>query len=162
MRRAVGRWRCSSCLVAPKRQLSTSAVAAIAPVLPEQPRLSYAPLRAPIQRYNALISRHGDKGNLAQALRMAAELRESLAKSDQGPDVITYEALAKAFAIHGLYREALRLIDDAKSAGVDPDVGVFNQVLRVSACACSPKPTVLIPFMYVGSHYSRSTAVCCV
>lgn len=140
MRRAVGRWS-TPCLEASRRSLSSSATAAIAPILPEQPRSTYAPLRAPLQRYNAMINRFADRGNAAQALRMAAELRQSLATSEQAPDVITYEALAKAFAVHGLYQEALRIIDDAKAAGVEPDIGVFNQVLRVRSQRSLPRVT---------------------
>lgn len=64
---------------------------------------------------------------------MAAQLKQTLAQLGEKPDLTTYEVLAKAFAVHGLYREAIRLIDDAKAAGVEPDIGVFNQVLRVGA-----------------------------
>lgn len=131
MRRAVGRWRCSSCQTA-SRQQSTSAATVAAAASTGRPRLVYAPISTPVQRYNALINRSAERGNLVAALESAAALQRTLVRLEQKPDSTTYEALAKAFAVHGLYREALRLLDDARAAGVEPDVGVFNQVLRVS------------------------------
>lgn len=65
-------------------------------------------------------------------LQLAKELKQQLAASDEKPDHTTYEALARAFAVHGCHREALRVIEDAKAAGLEPDVGIWNQVLRVS------------------------------
>lgn len=130
MRRTVGRWRCGSCPRA-SRQQSTS-TAATATTSNERPRLTYAPINTPVQRYNALIGRCADRGDLVKALQSAAQLKQTLAQLEERPDATTYEALAKAFAVHGLYREALHLIDDAKATGVEPDIGVFNQVLRVS------------------------------
>lgn len=133
MRRAAG--RCRACL-AGSRQQSTSAAAATASTsarnASEQPKLVYAPFAAPIQRYNALLSRCADRGNLSLALQSAAQLKQTLAERGEGPDTTTYEALARAFAVHGLYSEALRLLEDARAAGVEADVGVYNQVLRVS------------------------------
>jgi pentatricopeptide repeat protein len=133
MHRALGRLRCSSCTInATRQQYSTAS-------LGEAPRLSYAPIRAPLQRYNALISRLADKGDLVRALQLAQELKRNLIETGQKPDLTTYEVLAKAFALHGLSREALQIVDDAKAEGINPDIGVWNQVLRVRRA-----PTVLI------------------
>merc|ERR1712093_312691 len=66
-----------------------------------------------------------------------------MGSQDIQPDVDTYEALAKSFALHGLHLEALRLIDDARAVGVEPDVGVWNQVLRAHVLAdVSPTPVL--------------------
>lgn len=128
MRRAVVRWRCGPCL-GKSRQQSTSA-ATTAPSAGTA-RLLYSPISRPLQRYNALISRIAERGDVAKALQKASELKEVLARSNEKPDVTTYESIAKAFAVHGFYREAFRLLDDAKDVGVVADVGLFNQILRV-------------------------------
>lgn len=152
MRHAIGRWKCAACLRASRQQSTLASAEASVPAAStsERPRLSYAPLSGPVQRYNALIDRYGDKGRLPAALQVAAQLKQTLLKLEEKPDTTTYEKLAKAFAVHGLYREAIRLIDDAMAAGVEPDVGVYNQVLRVGVCyfseCCRPKLIPGVPF----------------
>ena len=110
--------------------------------LPGTSTAGYAPLNAQILRINQGIERAADAGNLAKALRMARHLRDKLqesaaANSGNGKaaaskaDLTTYTALAKGFANHGLHQEALRLLDDARAVGVEPDVNLWNQVLKV-------------------------------
>jgi pentatricopeptide repeat protein len=94
---------------------------------PAAARIAFTPANTPQGRYNPLILRAAEQGNLAKALNLARQLREL----SPVPSLETYEALAKAFAVHGLSREALRVIDDAEAAGITPDVEVWNQVLSV-------------------------------
>ena len=74
------------------------------------------------------------------ARHLRDKLQESAAAAGNGngngkaasrADLTTYTALAKGFANHGLYEEALRLLDDARAVGVEPDVNLWNQVLKV-------------------------------
>jgi pentatricopeptide repeat protein len=73
------------------------------------------------------------------ARHLRDNLQESAAAAGNGngkaaasrADLTTYTALAKGFANHGLHEEALRLLDDARAVGVEPDVNLWNQVLKV-------------------------------
>lgn len=92
---------------------------------------AYAPLNIQIHRQNAAIERCAEDGNLRQALMLARDLRTKLQHTSTGPDANTYNALAKNFAVHGLASEAMRLVQDARAAGIEPDVDMWNEVLRV-------------------------------
>lgn len=131
----------------PRRRHASSSSSRRPPVvapLPGTSTAAYAPLNAQILRINQGIERAADAGNLAKALRMARHLRDKLqesaaaagngngnGKAASRADLTTYTALAKGFANHGLYEEALRLLDDARAVGVEPDVNLWNQVLKV-------------------------------
>ena len=94
-------------------------------------RVSFDPANSPLTRYNSLILRNAEKGNLPKALALANQFAVRY-KDVASPNLETFEAIAKAFAVHGLKDEVFRLIDDARATGISPDVAIWNQVLRVS------------------------------
>ena len=95
----------------------------------QRQRLQYAPLVAPLSRVNAQIAKHADAGNLPRCLQLASQLQK---RHGVRPDTATYEGLSRAFAGHGLAKECWRLVEDARAAGIEPDVAIWNQVLRAS------------------------------
>lgn len=90
----------------------------------------YAPL-SQIHRYNVKIGECAEVGNLQRALMIARELRTKLAHSSMRPDLHTYQVLTQNFAVHGMAAETLRLIEDAKASGLEPDTNMWNEVLKV-------------------------------
>lgn len=95
---------------------------------------AYSPLNGRTTNINRGIRRAADSGYLAKALQLAGVLKTGDGDvAGSKPDSSTYEALAAAFAYHGLHVQALQCLDDAKDVGVVLDTAVYNEVLRVSS-----------------------------
>lgn len=80
-----------------------------------------------IGRYNLILGRLADRGDLAQCLYLAAQMKAQGVK----PDILTYDCLIRACVKDGLAKEAMAIFEDMLATGLRPERETFHLLFEV-------------------------------
>lgn len=108
-----------------------------------------------IDRYNLALGHLADKGDLADCLRLATQMKAQGVK----PNILTYNCLIRACGEDFLAMQASAIFEDMLAVGLQPERETFHLLFKV----CSPiriNPELFVNF-WIRPLYNNDRKRCC-